>query len=656
MRLRKRARREAGALVVLVAAALTAATATAQQADWPTYGHDAGGQRFSPLNQINTSNVAQLKDAWTYHMRPASLATTTAPAPSAAETAQRAAESAAPVFRRRGAGSRFNASQTTPLVINGVMYISTPYQRVVALDAATGKELWVYTVPGATQPSQRGVEYWPGDRQTAPRIVFGTRDGKLIALDASTGKAAAGFGTDGVVDMVTPEVQPAGLPTARFGQYGMTSPPIVYQNLVITGAAVQESPPLGAAGDIRAWDMHTGTLVWTFHTVPREGELGHDTWEGDSWRNRSGVNVWGFITVDAQRGIAYLPIGAPAWDRYGGDRIGNNLFSSSIVAVDAKTGRRLWHFQLVHHDIWDWDAEAPPLLLDVRRNGHSVPAVAVVSKTGMYYLLNRVTGEPLLPVAERAVPASDVPGEVASPTQPFSDTVFARQSFSMDDVATVTPELESYCRQWIEANHMRMSAPFQPVGSAPTIGFPGRQGGANWGGGSYSPELGLFFVNANNLGHVEMLTKKDDGSVSNADPTSGRFSEREQKLMCQQPPWGTLTAIAASTGKIAWQSPLGVSDALPAAVQKTGRPNVGGSIATAGGLVFIGASDDARFHAFDARSGAELWTVKLAAAAHATPITYQLKGGKQYVAVVSTGGSFLDSPIDSDELRVFALP
>jgi quinoprotein glucose dehydrogenase len=656
MMFRKRAHREVGVLVLLATASFNHGVVVAQGADWPTYGHDSGGQRYSPLTQINTSNVAQLKDVWTYHMRPASAAAAPVAVPSAAETAQRAVEGAAPVFRRRGAGSRFNASQTTPLVVNGVMYISTPYQRVVALDAATGKELWVYAVPGTGQPSLRGVEYWPGDKSTAPRIVFGTRDGKLIALDAKSGTPAAGFGSSGVVDMVTPEILPQDLTTSPFGQYGMTSPPTAYKNLVITGAAVQESPAQGAAGDIRAWDMRTGKLVWTFHTVPRAGEFGNDTWKNDSWRNRSGVNVWGFITVDAQRGIAYLPIGAPSWDRYGGDRPGDNLFSSSIVALDANTGKRLWHFQLVHHDIWDWDNEAPPLLLDVKRNGRTVPAVAVVSKTGMYYLFNRVSGEPLLPIEERPVPASDAPGEVAAATQPFSNTVFARQSFTMADVATVTPELENYCRQWIESRQMRMSRPFEPVGSALTIGFPGRQGGANWGGGSYHPELGLFFVNANNLGHVELIKKSADGRMSNADPASGRFSEREKKLMCQQPPWGTLTAIEANTGKIAWQSALGVSDVLPAEVQKTGRPNVGGSIATAGGLVFIGASDDGRFRAFNAQTGAELWTIKLAASAHATPITYQLKGGKQYVAIVSTGGSFLDSPVDSDELRVFALP
>jgi quinoprotein glucose dehydrogenase len=657
----KRAHRNVGALVLLAAAPFCSGAAGAQGADWPTYGHDSGGQRYSPLKQINTMNVTQLKDAWTYHMRPAAAASTTAVvatavAPAAADTAQRAAEGVAPVFRRRGAGSRFNASQTTPLVVNGVMYISTPYQRVVALDASNGKELWVYAVAGTGQPSLRGVEYWPGDKANAPRIVFGTRDGKFIALDAKSGTPAAGFGNNGVVDMVTPEILPQGLPPSPFGQYGMTSPPTVYKNLVITGAAVQESPAQGAAGDIRAWDLRTGKLVWTFHTVPRAGEFGNDTWQGDSWRNRSGVNVWGFITVDAQRGIAYLPIGAPSWDRYGGDRRGDNLFSSSIVALDANTGKRLWHFQLVHHDIWDWDNEAPPLLLDIKRNGRTVPAVAIVSKLGMYYLLNRVTGEPLLPVVERAVPSSDVAGEVAAPTQPFSSTVFARQSFSMADVATVTPELETYCRNWIESNHMRMSAPFQPIGTVPTIGFPGRQGGANWGGGSYNPALGLFYVNANNLAQVELIKFNPDGSASNADPSTGRFSEREKKLMCQQPPWGTLTAIEAGTGKIVWQTALGLSDVLPAEVQKTGRPNVGGSITTAGGLVFIGAADDGRFRAFNAQTGAELWGVKLAASAHATPITYQLKGGKQYVAVVGTGGSFLDSPIDSDELRVFALP
>jgi quinoprotein glucose dehydrogenase len=666
--------------------------------DWPTYGHDPGGMRYSPLAQINASNVAQLRPAWTYSMRPAATASTElrptnalsaaaapkdaprgdaiavaaasgaadAPGPvaqfatpqgaDADDAARRIAEGASPIPRRR---SRLGASQATPLVIDGTMYLSTPYRRVVALEADSGREVWHYDVPGPGQPSLRGVEYWPGDALSGPRIVFGTRDGRLIALDAKTGSPADEFGAHGIVDLKTPDVIPATSTSSPMAQYGMTSPPLVYRNLIITGSAVQEFPARGPSGDVRAWDIHTGKLAWTFHTVPRRGEYGHDTWGKDGWRSRSGVNVWGFMTVDAARGILYMPVAAPAWDRYGGDRPGNDLFSSSVVAADANTGKRLWHFQVVHHDIWDLDTQAPPLLLDVKRGRKTVPAVAIVSKSGYFFLLNRITGKPLFRVREQRVPASDVPGEVASRTQPLpvKPAPFARQSFSMADVATVTPELEAFCRNWIVSQKMRMGGPYLPLGfDTPTINFPGRQGGANWGGGSFDPERRLFFVNASNLGQVEQLSRRDDGSFTTAGPASGRFSDRENNLMCQQPPWGTLTAIDVDKGTIAWQSTLGVTDKLPEAVAKTGRPNVGGSIATAGGLVFIGATDDARLRAFDAQTGTELWAVKLPAAAHATPITYLGKDGKQYVAIVATGGSFLDSPIEGDAVHVFALP
>jgi quinoprotein glucose dehydrogenase len=619
--------------------------------------------RYSPLSQINTSNVTRLVEVWSYSMKPAVTvlaghADGTEDAHAAQEAAQRAADGGSRVPRRR---SRLGSSEATPLVVEGLMYLPTPYGRVVALEPETGREVWSYEVPGtAAQPSLRGVEYWPGDGHTAPRIFCGTRDGRLIGLEAKTGQPAQGFGSDGIVELKTPDVIPASLANASAGtQYGLTSPPLVFRNLVITGAAVQEFPELGPAGDVRAWDARTGKLVWTFHTVPRPGEFGHDTWKGDSWRDRSGTNVWGFMTADVEHGIVYLPVAAPTWDRFGGDRVGANLFGSTIVAVDANSGKRIWHFQVVHHDIWDFDTEAPPALIDIRRGKHTLPAVAIVSKSGYFFLLNRLTGKPILPVREQKVPASDVPGEVASPTQPFpvKTPPFARQTFSLADVATVTPQLEEYCRDWIQSRKMRMGGPYLPLAlDRLTISFPGRQGGANWGGGSYDPVRGYFFVNANNLGQVEQISRREDGTLTTFGPDSGRFSDREHGLMCQQPPWGTLTAINVATGEIAWQSTLGVSDQLPENVAHTGRPNVGGSIATAGGLVFIGATDDARFRAFNAQTGKEVWTVKLAAAAHATPMTYLGKDGKQYVAIVATGGSFLESPITGDSVDVFALP
>jgi quinoprotein glucose dehydrogenase len=616
----------------LAAAGVLASCASRPVADWPTYGHDPGGQRFSPLAQITTSNVAKLQVAWTYHMRPAAAA------------------------------GRFAGAEVTPLVVDDMMYVTTPYRRVLALDPDSGAQVWSYEVPGPGQPSLRGVEYWPGTRAIPARIIFGTRDGRLIAVDARSGKAAAGFGSNGVVDLKTPAVtaDSADAKSAEsYPSYGLTSPPIVYRNVVITGSATQEFPPRGVSGAVRGWNVITGELLWTFHSVPLPGQLGSDTWEGDSARERSGVNVWGFMTVDDERGIAYLPFAAPAWDRYGGDRKGANLFGTSLVAVDALSGKYLWHFQVVHHDIWDNDLQAPPVLFDVHQQGRSVPAVAIVSKNGLLFILDRRTGVPIHPIEERPVPASDVPNEQAWPTQPFPlrPPPLARNSFSPEETATLTPQLRAFCENFVAKNRMRSGGPYLPVGyNVVTINFPGLQGGANWGGASFDPTRGYLFVNTLDMGQVTSLIDSDGPLPVARGPVSGRFYEPSSRLMCQQPPWGRLTAVDVNSGAIVWQSVLGVSDNLPAEIQRTGRPNVGGSIATAGGLVFIGATDDSRFRAFDASTGSELWTAKLDASAHATPITYRGKSGKQFVAVTATGGSFLGSPVAGDSIVAFALP
>ena len=644
-----------GWTTAVASAALSVALSTtalaAADGDWATYGHDKGGQRHSPLDQITPDNVARLTPAWTYHMKPPA----DAPAADANADAQRQAEGVggAPNIARRR--SRFAGSQATPLVVGGRMFLSTPYGRVVALDPGTGSELWATVIPGPGQPSLRGVEYWPGDAATPPRIVFGTRDGRLIALDAATGAFAAGFGQNGVVDMKTPDVLNGA--EARF--YGMTSPPVVFENLIITGSAVQEFPPVGAAGDVRAWDAKTGQLVWTFHSVPRKGEAGYDTWAPGSAERRSGVNVWGFLTVDAARGIVYMPFGAPAFDRYGGDRKGDNLYGTSLVAADARTGQYLWHFQVVRHDIWDNDLQAPPLLLDVPVRGKSVPAVAVVSKNGLLFVLDRVTGKPVHPVDLRRFPASTVPGEQAAPRQPIPRVTppLARTTFAMGDVADVTPELKTGCEAWIAKEHMVPGGLYVPVGfNTVTISFPGLQGGANWGGAAYDPVRRLILVNTSDLGQVTALVPSQGPLPYERGPISGRFQLAGTKLMCQKTPWGRLSAVDAVTGKLAWQVPLGVTDSLPADKRLTGRPNIGGAITTATGLTFIGASDDARFRAFATATGQMLWEVKLDAAAHATPITYSGSDGRQFVAVTATGGSFLDSPLTSDSVVAFALP
>ena len=348
--------------------------------EWPTYGHDPGGMRFSPLTQITPANVSQLQVAWVYHMKPATRAR---------RPRRRRCAPAQGRGRGRG-GSGFAASETTPLVVNGTMYVSTPYDRVVALDPTDGQGS--LGVPAAHRQSvdPRRRVLARRRRDAAADRLRHERRASSISLDAKTGLPNEAFGDNGVVNLNTPEIL-QGLP----GSNGLSSPPIMYKNLIITGGRTQENPPQGPAGDVRAWDMHTGKLVWTFHSIPRAGEKFNDTWAGDSWKNRSGVNVWGFITVDVQRGIVYMPFGAPSVDRYGGDRAGDNLFSTSIVAADANTGKYLWHFQVVHHDIWDADLSAAPALIDVKQGGRTIPAVAVINKTGLLFLLDRVTGKPI---------------------------------------------------------------------------------------------------------------------------------------------------------------------------------------------------------------------------------------------------------------------
>jgi quinoprotein glucose dehydrogenase len=641
-----------GASLGANAPAAGAPAADGASREWPTYGHDSGGMRFSPLTQISPATVANLKTAWVYHMKPPGAAVEQG-------------------FSGFGGGARtparFAQSETTPLVVGGMMYVTTPYHSVVALDPTTGKELWVYGLSGNSQPATRGVEYWPGDGAHAPRIIFGTSDGKLIALDARTGAPASGFGEQGVLNTNTPEIQ-NGFANANDGY---SSPPILYRNLVIVGGRTQESPTLGAAGDVRAFDILTGTLAWTFHSVPRPGEPFHDTWGGDSWKQRSGTNVWGLMTVDAKRGIVYLPFGAPSVDRYGGDRPGANLFDSTLVALDARTGKPLWHFQAVHHDIWDYDLEAPPALIDVKRGGKTIPAVALINKTSLLFLLDRVTGKPIYGVEEKPVPPSDVPLEKAWPTQPFPvlPKPLSRNSFSATDVATVTPELEAYCRKFIADNNLLMGGPYMPVSyNRLRVSFPSAIGGANWGGTSFDPKLGYLFVNTNEIGQVQGYQDRPKTAASAppgraADPNvpyidmpgGGRFKDAASNMFCNQPPWGLLTAVNVNTGQIAWSVPLGITESLPEAQQKTGRPSLGGSIATAGGLVFIGGTDDARFRAFDAKTGKEVWTQKMGASAISVPSTYQGKDGKQYVVVTTTGGGFSEAPLADDSITAFAI-
>lgn len=622
--------------VVAACLALAAPLHAAAAGDWQDYGRDGGNARYSPLSEITPANVGRLQQAWVYHMRPPGVKAETFPG--------------LPEAMRKRYATGFSPSEATPLVVKGVMYLPTPYNRVVALDAASGRELWAYALPTRDQAATRGVAYWPGGKGQAARIVFGTRSGKLIALDAASGKLVNSFGTDGIVDMKTPEVMNGN----HAAPLGLSSPPTIYRDLIITGSRVQEMPVKGAAGDVRAWDVRTGKLIWTFHTVPQPGEFGHDTWEGDSWKARSGTNVWTNVVVDEQRGIAYLPIGAPTFDRWGGDRRGANLFSNSIVAVDARTGKYLWHFQTIHHDIWDLDLPTATLI-EVRRGGHVIPAIAVMNKTAIMFILDRVTGKPIYDVREVPVPTdTDVPGEQPWPTQPMpaAPPPLARLSYSAEDINDLTPTAKAACQKVVDDLHIVPSKAFQPLRADSAVNFfPGSLGGVDWGGGSFDPRTGLYVVNVNALASPQQLAQQPDGTwgmkagyVYFQDPESGN--------PCQKPPWGELVAVDVNKGTIAWRRPLGDND--DPAFKDAGRISAGGPITTASGLTIIGATTDSKIRAFDSKSGKLLWQATLPASNYGTPITYRDRSGRQVVAVVATGG-FSGSPPTSDAVVAFSL-
>ena len=615
------------AVVTLVLPALYA------QNDWPSYAHDPGGQRFSPLKQINTNNVTKLAPAWTYEMKKE--------------------------------GQPFRLSQSIPIMVNGVLYLGYPYNRVVALEPETGKVLWEFAGKAenrTTLGSMRSLAYWPGDKQTPPQILFGTEDGELYSINAKTGKPNPGFGNEGVVNLKTPEIM-NGFPNFN---YGITSAPFVYKNLVFTGAhVVDETGSKGPAGDVRAWDLRTGKLVWTFHTVPRPGEMGHEAWLGDSWKRMSGANTWTFFSVDAERGILYMPLGSVNNDYYGVDRPGPNLFANSLVAVDAETGKMKWYFQAVHHDLWDYDMPIPPVMFDVVKDGKKIPAVGAMTKNTLFFILDRVTGEPIYPIEERPVPKGDVPGEWYSPTQPFpvKPPPLVRMSFKYpDDIAKVTPEHEAACRELLEKiDGGRNRGPFTPYSAEGSLVMPYILGGATWSGGAFDPTLGYYIINTTDSGEMGIIRSQDSDpggpsqplapaesprlfgrprgpGLANASPRTGG-SLSVKGWPCWQPPWGRLTAINVNTGDIAWQIPFGTMEGVPAGI-KTGASNLGGGpMTTAGGLIFIGAAIDSMFRAFDSKTGQELWSIKTPEVAHANPISYMGKDGKQYIAVAA-GSTF----------------
>ena len=603
------------------------------------YNRDLAGTRYSPLTQINTKNVANLKQVWSFQLK----ADPTKPGPQ---------------------------SEATPIMVNDVMYLPAG-NRIVALKPETGELLWQYVVAEGV-PQRRGVTYWPGDQNNPPRIFF-TTGRKLVGLNANTGKIDPGFGNEGEVDTVV----------------AYQSAPTVYKNMLFIGANVPEQPATGPPGDTRAYDARTGAKMWEFHSVPREGETGNETWSAEAWKDRTGVNNWGFsMTVDEERGILYTTYGSPASDFYGGDRKGNDLFGNSVVALDAATGKMKWYFQAVHHDTWDFDLPPAPGLMDIVIHGKKTPILAQAGKVGYMYILNRETGKPIFGIEEKPVPQSQVPGEFSSPTQPIpvKPPPFGRMSYKPEDLVTAddtTPEHAAACKDLVErSGGLHNEGPFTPwvyrAPGAPPVSsviFPGAIGGTNWGGTASDPKLGYVFTFTNEYGSIGWIEKKPDGSSVPYDQASiegnpfnskfwARKTDASGRVMaasswpCQKPPWGRLTAVNVKTGEFAWQVPLGVTDELPEGKRNTGRIGFGGPIVTAGGLVFIGATNDKRFRAFDSRTGKMLWETKLEYSAISVPMTYRGKDGKQYVAVVAgNGGAGVTDPDPrgTESLVVFAV-
>jgi len=601
---------------------------TPQGADWPSYNRDLAGTRFSPLTEINTENVTDLRLAWSYSLG-----------------------------RNPTTGNLGGGSQFTPLVIDGVMYLAGA-DHVVALSADSGEELWRFNM--RVEPSRRGLAYWPGDEEDASMILL-TAGQALFAL--------------------IPEREDL---TSRVMPVYYTGAPVVFENLLLIGS---NTPP----GSVRAFDLKTGSEAWVFVSTPRPGEPGHETWESDAWQDQPNIFHWAFsLTVDEERGLVFAAFeSAGPNDYYGGDRPGDNLFSDSIVALDVRTGERRWHFQTVHHDLWDFDLPAAPGLLDVEIDGEVVPILAAAGKTGYLYILNRETGEPVFGMEEQAVPESMVPGEQASPTQPvpIRPPPIAKVSYSPSDIVTAddtTAEHAAFCRRVVEESGGFFNAgPYTPYGyrgeddeGPSTINFPGSIGGANWGGTAADPRLGYIFVNTMNEGSFGWLEEDPDnpggfrrssihGRLSRfhwnetaPDSPGSAQSGGESAWPCNKPPWANLLAIDAATGEIVWRVPLGVTDELPPDRRKTGRLGTGGPIVTAGGLVFIGATNDRRFRAFDSSTGEELWSTSLEMSAFAVPISYAGADGKQYVAVTAAAASALDdvSPDEAQKLVVFSLP
>jgi quinoprotein glucose dehydrogenase len=630
-------------------------TSPVKSGEWPAYARDPGGMRHSPLAQINRDNVAQLEVAWTY--RTGELAT----------------------YAGTTLASKA-AFEATPLMVDGVLYLSTPTNRVIALDAATGASRWVYDPKldlrlNFSEVTSRGVALWTDTtrRPDEPgyRLVYvGTIDGRLIALDAATGRPREEFGEHGIIDLKV------GTGATRDGQYQVTSPPAVIGDLVVVGNALGDNRAVEMPrGIVRAYDARSGGLKWSWDPIPREpGDPGSDTWKGALARKTGGANAWPPISVDVERDLVFLPTTSPSPDYYGGERRGQNLYANCLVALRASTGKLIWAFQTVHHDLWDYDTPMQPLLLTLERGGQAIPAVAIGTKSGHIFVLQRDTGVPLFPIEERPVAQTDVPGEETSPTQPFPANlpVFGLRKVTPDDAWGLAPAETEAGRKRIA--ELRYEGPFTPVSLQGTIEAPSNTGGFNWGGLSYDPGRGIIVGAVNRFAAIVKLYPRAS-APSSTGPNIRLEAEVGSMLQTPyvvsrtyllnfqrggipytKPPWGTLAAVNLKTGTLQFEVPLGsmLDPKEHPEAEQWGSIGLGGPMTTAGGLVFIGATRDNHLRAFDIETGRLLWKALLPAGAQATPMTYEI-GGTQYV-VISAGGHGKLGTTLGDYVTAFSLP
>jgi len=624
---------------------------TTPDTNWPYYGGDAGGMRYSRLTQVNPDNVSRLKIAWVFHTGDVSDGKH---------------------------GKQRSGFEATPILVDGLLIFTTGFNRVIAVNPETGKLQWAYdpkidpTWDYGDALVNRGVATWLDPARNAKpalpcrrRIYEATLDARLIALDGATGIPCADFGGKG-------EVSLRDVPRYRAGQYHMTSPPTVVDDLVVLGSAINDSNRADMpSGVVRAFDARTGVLRWSWDPLAKNNQApAGNNGTAQAWQTGAG-NAWSIMAVDEERDLVFVPTGSASPDYYGGLRPGDDKWADSVVALQGKTGEFVWGFQLVHHDLWDYDTASPPLLATVQHAGKQVPVVIQGNKTGLLFVLNRETGVPVFPVEERPVPQSDVPGEVTSPTQPFplAPPPLVPQRLSPDMLFGVNKVDHETCQQWVRS--FRNDGIFTPPSLQGTLVIPGNIGGMTWSGYAFDPERNLLVVPTNNIAGVAKLIpreKLDDAARSGEDGDYARqtgtpygmyrrFLQAASDLPCNPPPWGTLSAVDLDKGTIKWQVPLGSMQYFGGGHEPVplGSIGFGGPIITASGLAFIAGTFDPSIRAFDVQTGKELWRAQLPASGNATPMTYSVNG-KQYLVIAAGGHPKINEEALNDALVAFTLP